>query len=1171
MIQRPISAEDIRAWLIARLAALLNMPEAEVAAVEAIDELGVDSVTIARMTEEVRETVGVNLPPMLFYEVPDMAGLVARIAAAAETHVLRRRLPKIALAATFTAEPLEEPLGYLLDQVGLAAELAFAPYNQIFQQLLDSQAAISREPAVARLVLIRVEDWFRYAKHPLALDRVAEIAGQLEAALVAARARLDGPLLVALCPHAADASTLIDRADQVIVEMLGRLSGVEMVDLRRLDVQYPGSALHDPARDRLGHIPYSPDGYAVLALGLGRRLRRALGRAAKVLAVDCDETLWQGVVGEDGVAGIGFGAGHLALQNFLIERKRAGQLLVLVSKNAEADVLGVFEKRAEMRLGLADVVAHRIDWNAKPDNLRSIASELDLGLDSFVFIDDSPAECAAMRAALPEVTVVQLPKHAADYGRFLDAHWAFDTAEATVEDRRRTEMYQEARARRQLAQDTASVTDFLTALAIEISVKPLVAADVPRAAQLTQRTNQFNTTSIRRDETQLARLLDATPPQALTVLVRDRFGDYGFVGLAVLDWADRVCTIDNLLLSCRVLGRRVEHAVIAHIAALARDQDIGRLHIPFEASTRNQPAQRFLEGLGVLSDHVLDLALADVDAALSRSDAPMMPVGEEGETAEAEPTAVAEMPVAPSEGLSRIAGLAGPAGLVAALAARIRTRLELDRPYLAPRTPLQAEIAQIWCQVLRLDRVGIDDDFFSLGGDSLTGVEMVARLYELGLPEQIGIGIMHQPTVAGLAQAIEDVRQGRAPRLVASLESLETAARLPDDLRRLCAAAARSPVATSSKTYFLTGATGYVGGHLAAELLARPDIKLICHVRAKDEQDGWRRLRGNLERYGLWQMGFADRLSVALGTLDMPRMGLSDALYEQFAQEVDAVIHNGARVNFVMPYSHLAGANVGGTLEALRFAAHGRTKPLHFVSTLGVLMSGYRHDQVIAEDAELDHSEDLPNGYEQTKWVADKMVWHAMQAGYPAAIYRLGMLSGLAGSGTYHKLDEFLPSFLKGCIQLGSFPHLNSKIEMVPVDVVTCALATILMQPGAIGRVFHMNHPDAITDERFVDRIRDFGYPLRFLPWDIWKKELFGAGDRLRANALYPFLDFIRGLQAHQTRIPEMDMTNFFDLAAGEVASCPTQTLLLRRYFDHFVGVGYLPAPEAACLVDVAE
>jgi HAD superfamily phosphatase (TIGR01681 family) len=196
----------------------------------------------------------------------------------------------------------------------------------------------------------------------------------------------------------------MQEADSELISAIATIADVELIDLRG-----QGGAHYDLVRDRIGHIPYTQVGYAALALGLGRALHGCLTQPAKVLVVDCDNTLWGGVVGEDGAAGLTIDAGHRSLQAFLLRRKQSGQLITLASKNAEADVWNVFESRADMLLSRADIAAWRIDWQPKPDNIRALANELGLGLDSFIFLDDSPAECAAVAAALQEVTVVQLP------------------------------------------------------------------------------------------------------------------------------------------------------------------------------------------------------------------------------------------------------------------------------------------------------------------------------------------------------------------------------------------------------------------------------------------------------------------------------------------------------------------------------------------------------------------------------------------------------------------------------------------------------------------------------------------------------------------------------------------------------------------------------------------
>jgi FkbH-like protein/thioester reductase-like protein len=1156
--------DDISTWLHERLASLLDMPLDEIEAANSVAELGVDSITVARLTEELREKTGANLPATLFYDTADFAELITRIVLSVRsvTAPASAATPprRIVLAASFTIEPIEAPLAALLEASGLNATLAFAPYNQILQQLLDPAAGFGGQGAAAHVVLLRLEDWFRHADGIPAAGDVKPFVGQLVAALDAARTRLSGPILVVLCPHGDQAA--IEEADSELISAITAIAGVELVDLRG-----QGGAHYDLVRDRIGHIPYTQVGYAALALGLGRALHGCLTPPAKVLVVDCDNTLWGGVVGEDGAAGVTIDAGHRALQAFLLRRKQSGQLITLASKNAEADVWNVFESRADMRLSRADIAAWRIDWQPKPDNIRALAKELGLGLDSFIFLDDSPAECAAVAAALPDVTVVQLPGDPAGFEAFLAAHWAFDTRAITAEDARRTELYAMERERRRSKAAVANVEDYLASLAIEIEITPLAEADLPRAAQLTQRTNQFNTTTLRRTEADMAELIGRNPARVLKVEVRDRFGDYGFVGLATLDWRDGACTVDSLMLSCRVLGRRVEHALLRGIAELAKQAGVRTVSLAFRPSDRNQPARAFLQSIGVgLNDNYLvDFPVDEIEDILAGMSAHPAPAMGEDDT----PAAVSGGKIAASAGLGWIAGLKDDGALLEdALAQRTRRRPDLVQPFLAPQNPMHVQIAKIWAAVLRLDRVGIEDDFYELGGDSLSGAALAASLQELGLPEDIGLGIAARPTVAGLAELIQSRRSGAPVMPTASLESW---AALPADLQAAAEAAQQlqPPMPDAGPyTYFLTGGTGYVGGYLAARLLEQPHVRLVCHVRARDEAEGMARIRQNLERYGLWRPDYGPRISAALGALDQPRLGMPEDCYNRYAAEVDAVIHNGAAVNFIFPFSHLRGANIDGTVEAMRFAAAHSAKPFHFISTLGVLMSGYARDHVIHEDEELDRSEDLPNGYEQTKWVADKIVWRAIQAGYPASIYRLGMLSGLADSGVYHKLNEFLPSFLKGCVQLGSFPHMDSKVEMVPIDVTARTLAKLIETPACLRKVFHMNHPDPLDDADYVEVIRRLGYPIRYVPFDIWKRELIGSA-ALKTNALYPFLDFIRGLQAHQTRIPDMNMANTFAVAAEDMRACPDQETLLRRYFAYFAAVNYLPAPAHRAILGV--
>ena len=283
--------------------------------------------------------------------------------------------------------------------------------------------------------------------------------------------------------------------------------------------------------------------------------------AHKVLVLDCDETLWQGVVGEDGVDGISIPP-HLAqLQQFAVDIQEKGTLICLASKNVEQGVVDVFEKRPDMVLKLEHVVARRINWEPKPSNLVALARSLNLGLDLFVFIDDNPVECALMRAELPQVVTLQLPT-AGDVTSFLSNLWTFDKTAVTEEDTRRTAMYRENAARVEFEEAATDIEAFIASLKVVTDIALPNDGEWPRLAQMTQRTNQFNFTTIRRTEPEI-RTLPSFGDIVLRIKVSDRYGDYGIVGLVIVTTQGRSLAVDTFLMSCRVLGRGVEHADLA--------------------------------------------------------------------------------------------------------------------------------------------------------------------------------------------------------------------------------------------------------------------------------------------------------------------------------------------------------------------------------------------------------------------------------------------------------------------------------------------------------------------------------------------------------------------------------------------------------------------------------
>jgi FkbH-like protein len=315
---------------------------------------------------------------------------------------------------------------------------------------------------------------------------------------------------------------------------------------------YPVQEFYDASANELGHVPYTPVFFTALATAIARKFHALNRPPIKVVALDCDNTLWTGVCGEDGADGLRLEPCRIALHHFMRKQADAGVLLCAVSKNNEQDVREVFRCRKDMPLRSSDFAAWKLNWLPKSENLKALARELNLGLDSFVFVDDNPVECAEVEASCPGVRTLLLPEDPEQIPQFLKHCWVFDHLKLTAEDRSRAEKYRQNQEREKFREQSPSLSDFLGGLELQVDIEPMKADQLARVCQLTQRTNQFNCTTRRRSEADIQKLLDTA--QILTISVRDRFGDYGLTGLVVYQLHKSALEVDSFLLSCRVLA-----------------------------------------------------------------------------------------------------------------------------------------------------------------------------------------------------------------------------------------------------------------------------------------------------------------------------------------------------------------------------------------------------------------------------------------------------------------------------------------------------------------------------------------------------------------------------------------------------------------------------------------
>jgi FkbH-like protein len=385
-----------------------------------------------------------------------------------------------------------------------------------------------------------------------------------------------------------------------------RPPGSYFLELELVSGMMGREAFYDPRRYHWTKQPFSERAVVRLAEHLWAGVRALTTGPKKVLVLDLDNTLWGGVVGETGPLGIALGEGpdgeaYRAFQKHVKELSRRGVVLAVASKNNAADGLEPFEKNPGMILGLDDIAATEINWEPKGTTIRRIAETLNLGLDSFVFFDDNPAEREQVRRAIPEVSVVDVPAEPAEYTRALQAGLWFETASLTEADRARAEQYAVERKRRDLQQSAGSMEDYLRSLEMLAEVREIDEADLMRVVQLLAKTNQFNLTTRRHSREDVLRLLALPDAISMTLRVEDRFGDHGLVGVMIAVPAEddpRVLRVDTWLMSCRVVGRTVEDFSFGALLERARSLGYREIHGEYIPTKKNALVSQLYDRMG---------------------------------------------------------------------------------------------------------------------------------------------------------------------------------------------------------------------------------------------------------------------------------------------------------------------------------------------------------------------------------------------------------------------------------------------------------------------------------------------------------------------------------------------------------------------------------------------
>jgi len=393
------------------------------------------------------------------------------------------------------------------------------------------------------------------------------------------------------------------KLNYLLAEAAREAGNVRLIDLEPIRAHMGYDAFHDPKLYAIAKMPISTQALPAVASRVVDAILARKGRFHKCAIVDLDNTLWGGVIGDDGLEGIQIGElgqGHAftEFQTWLKELKNRGVMLAVCSKNDEANAKEPFLRHPEMVLKLDDFSAFVANWEDKASNIRRIQKELNIGLDSMVFFDDNPFERNLVRTMLPEVEVPELPEDPAEYTAFARMQNLFDTNSYSDEDRVRTERYLAEKSRTELSAGIDNYDDYLKALGMKAVCAPFDAFHIPRIAQLTQRSNQFNLRTVRYSEQEIEEI--AANPRYVTryYTLRDRFGEHGLIAVVILEKRENELFVNEWLMSCRVLKRGMEQFIADSILRAAREAGVARVVGEYIPTPKNAMVKDLYASMG---------------------------------------------------------------------------------------------------------------------------------------------------------------------------------------------------------------------------------------------------------------------------------------------------------------------------------------------------------------------------------------------------------------------------------------------------------------------------------------------------------------------------------------------------------------------------------------------
>ena len=546
---------------------------------------------------------------------------------------------KIYVLSNFTINPIKQFLEVELYNNKVNAEILLGGYDQYYQEVFDEKSKLySSEPQAIVLALDfmklfpEIEDNFHALSFDSKNNLIQDRLNLFKSIIQQLRKKTNALILInnfylrkAVKDGILDVKSELGIKEFILkfnleaIQLCKNEINVFLVDSDKV-VANGGVESFDRKMEFMADLLLSNQALLNLSKEYARYIKSMKGIIKKCLIFDLDNTLWGGVIGEDGINGISLGTSYpgntfLEFQKAILNLYNKGFILAINSKNNFEDAIEVFRKHPNMVLKEEHFSILKINWQDKATNMREIVHELNIGLDSLVFFDDNPSERALIKQELPEVLVVNLSEDSSTYRDSLENLFAFDLLKITEEDKKRNQMYSQQKKRKELETSSNSMEEFLTNLEIKVNISDCDSFSLSRVTQMINKTNQFNLTTKRYDGSQMQTFFENQNYKIYIVKVKDKFGDYGITALAIIKKEEEVWIIDSFLLSCRVIGKTIEKALLQQIIEDAKKENVKILKGKFIPTEKNKPCSTFYQENGFSKfekDNIWDFDLSQV-------------------------------------------------------------------------------------------------------------------------------------------------------------------------------------------------------------------------------------------------------------------------------------------------------------------------------------------------------------------------------------------------------------------------------------------------------------------------------------------------------------------------------------------------------------------------------